>query len=453
MALTEPRPVLFVASRATVGGGEVYLLDVLRHLDRTRFTPLVLLPQLGPFGERLAGLGVEAHVLGVDYGWLEPPQAWYPFLAGYAPRVRAVMDLIRRRGVALVHTNSNQVFEGALAARLAGVHHVHVVHIPFQTHLPVWQRVPLDAAGFATWVDALSSAIIAVAEPVAASLSPPVDRRKVHIIHNGVDLDALRYLRSRATGAIRRELGVPAAAPLVTGVGRLHPDKGFDTFVEAAARVAAARPDAHFAVAGGTDDQAHEAELRAAIVRLGLGDRMHLLGFRDDVPQLLAESDVFLLTSHSEGGPYVLLEAVAAGCACVASRCGGFVEHVVRPGLSGVLFDPGDAATAAAHVLSLLSDVSARARACAEAEAIVFSCEFDVRHSVGRLAALYDEVLAQQVPAPGAGLELLLQFTRELGALGTEVTELRERMKRVERAASLVLDNPVMAFGRRVFRR
>jgi len=452
-ALYRPQTILFVASRASIGGGEVYLFDVLSHLDRSRFTPIVAIPKLGPLGERLAALGVETLVLDAEYGWLKPPQAWYEFLSGYEHRVRHIVDFIVERKIDLVHTNSNQVFEGAVAARLAGVHHVHVVHIPFQAHLPIYQRMPVGATSFARWVDELSSAIVAVAEPVAASLCPPARRDKVHVIHNGLDLDRYRGARAAATGRIRRELGIPADAPLVTGVGRLHPDKGFEHFIDAAAQVAAALPGSRFVIAGGADSAEHEQALKARILAQGLEGVVQLLGFRHDVLELLAESDVFLLTSHSEGGPYVLIEAVATGCGVVATRCGGFVEHVVRPGQTGLLCEPGDSNGAAQAVLVLLRDRPAMARQVQAAQAIVFAGEFDVRVSVGRLVQVYEQVLATQAPAAGsAGLTLLLQMTHELGTLGSELTDLKERMKRVERAADLVLDNPVSALARRLVR-
>jgi hypothetical protein len=176
-----------------------------------------------------------------------------------------------------------------------------------------------------------------------------------------------------------------------------------------------------------------------------------LLGHRTDVPAILAETDVFLLSSHTEGGPYVLLEAAASGCACVASRCGGFVEHLVRPGASGWLFDPGDSATAAAQVVQALQDAEARTRSVVAVQQIVYSGEFEVRHSVARLSALYEEVLAQPPPEPGSPmLAIVLQAMRELGTLGAEVIQLKERVKRAERVAELLFDNPLSKWLRRI---
>lgn len=446
-----PAKVLFIASRAGIAGGEVYLLDVFRHLDAARLVPIVAVPAAGAFSEHLAQLDIETLVLDVDYSWLQPAQAWYPFLSGFEQRVKSLTEFIRQRGVALVHTNSNQIFEGAVAARLAGVHHVHVVHIPFQPHLQIYRRLPIDAATFAGWVGALSSAVVAVAEPVAASLCPPLAREQVTVIHNGIDLAPYDSARANADGHIRREFGIPHDAPLVVGVGRLHPDKGFESFLEAAALVLRSVPDAWFVIAGAADSQDYERALRKRMHDLGLIDRVRLVGQRADVPAILAEADVFLLTSLSEGGPYVLLEAAASGCACVASRCGGFVEHLVRPGVSGWLFDPKDSHTAAAQVVQALQDRELSARHVAAALRVVHSGEFDVRVSVARLEALYARVLALPFPPPGSpSLDVLLQAMREVGLLGAEVTRLSERMKRVERAADLLLNNPLANWLRRL---
>lgn len=448
-----PARVLFVASRPDIAGGEVYLLDVFRHLDPLRFVPIVAVPQAGRFSDCLVKLGIETLVLDVDYGWLRPPVQWSGFLVGFDQRVRRLVEFIRDHGIGLVHTNSNQVWEGAVAARLAGVHHVHVVHIPFQPDLPLYQRMPIDRATFARWVDELSSAIVAVAEPVAVSLCPPAAREKVEVIHNGVDLAAYRSARSAADGRIRQSLNIPADAPLITGIGRLHPDKGFDCFVAAAALVLQQAPDAYFLIAGAADSAEFERQLRQQIAACGLQGRVLLLGQRSDVAAILAESDVFLLTSLSEGGPYVLIEAVATGCACVASRCGGFVDQVIRDGEGGLLYAAHDHQAAAGHVLACLKDRALAARFVAAAQSVVFSGEFEVRTSVAKLGHLYQRVLSLPPPAAGSPtISLLMQMMQALGSLGQDVADLRERMKRTERAADLVLENPLSALWRRLRR-
>lgn len=445
--------ILYVASRANIAGGEIYLLDVFKHLDRSRYTPIVVLPAVGAFSEKLTSLGIEFFVSEVDYGWLKPPLPWYRFLSGLSGRVRCLaLDLIRR-DIDLVHTNSNMILEGALAARLAGKHHIHVVHIPYQENLPVFERFPLAPASFAQLMGDLSTRMVAVAEPVANSISPPVPRDKIKVIHNGIDLQAYSGIRDQARGAIRAELGIPAQAPLVAGIGRLHPDKGFEHLVDAAQGVLAAVPAAHFIIAGAGDSPDYERALRARIADLGLADRFHLTGFRTDIADILAECDVFALTSRSEGGPYVLIEAMACGCACVATRCGGFVEYVVKPGETGFLVDYGDAISLGKYLGELLLSGELRDRFVKAANGIVFSGEFEVRNSVAKLMSVYDEALQLPAPIPGAyPVDLLLQAATEIGYLGTHLTDLEERVKKTETAARLLLDNPFMRLLRK-FRR
>jgi len=446
--------ILYIASRTDIAGGEVYLQDVFAHLDRARFTPTVVVPGKGAFSDKLQVLGVECFASEVDYGWLKPPMPWYRFLEGLPGRVRCLSQEIRARDIALVHTNSNMILEGALAARLAGVHHMTVVHIPFQENLPIYQRVPLAPATFAQIVGDLSSRVVAVAEPVAASLSPPLPREMIRVIHNGIELQTYSNSAELADGSIRRELGIAPETPLIAGVGRINPDKGFEYFIEAAASVRRSIPEAHFVIAGAGDGPEYERALRARIEQLGLSGHMHLLGFRSDIPRILAEADLFALTSRSEGGPYVLIEAMACGCACVASRCGGFVEHVVKPGESGYLVDYGDADALATHLIKLLRDASLRARFVESAKRIVFSGEFEARNSVTRLMDVYEEILALPAPPPGSyPIELLLQAATEIGDLGQRLTTLEERVKRTERVAQLLFDNSATRLLRKLLKR
>ncbi|BCX89347.1 hypothetical protein MIN45_P1719 [Methylomarinovum tepidoasis] len=443
--------ILYIASRSDIAGGEIYLRDVFQHMARSHFRPLVVLPGDGAFRALLDEMGIEWVIQEVNYGWLKPPLPWYSFLADLPQRVRNLVHLIEKEQVALVHTNSNQILEGALAARLAGIHHLIVVHIPFQSNLPIYQRFPLDPHSFAELIGDLSTRIIAVAEPVARSLSPPIPREKIRVIHNGIELERFQNLRQFEQPSIRQELGIPRNAPLITGVGRLHPDKGFEYFVEAAAEVAREFPEAHFAIVGSTDSPDYQDQLKARVQALGIDRCFHFLGFRQDIPTILTQSDVFLLTSRSEGGPYVLLEAMACGCACVASRCGGFVEYVVRPGQTGFLVEYGDPKSTADALRELLRNPELRQQITKQGREFVLTCgEFDVRHSVQKLMDVYEEILSSPAPSPGNYvIDLLLQGAMETGYLGQKVTTLEEKMKKAERAAALLLDNPISRMARR----
>ena len=178
---------------------------------------------------------------------------------------------------------------------------------------------------------------------------------------------------------------------------------------------------------------------------------MHLLGFRSDVPRILAEADLFALTSRSEGGPYVLIEAMACGCACVASRCGGFVEHIIHPGETGFLVNYGDASATANHLLELLRNSAMRTRIADAGKALVFAGEFDVRNSVSKLMGVYHEMFDEPPPTPGSyAVDMFLQSATEIGYLGEKITNMEERLRKAERAAQLLLDNPLVRLARQI---
>ena len=446
------RKVLFIASRGDIAGGEKYLLSVLRHLDRSRFYPIVVVPAAGTFATELQARGVEHVLLPANYWWLAPPQEWYPFLSDLPVRVRSLMRLIQDRQVALVHTNSNQVLEGALAARLCGVHHVYLAHIEYQADLPIFQRLPLSQASFGSLMAELSSSVIAVSNQVADSLRADVPADRLSVISNGLEIDDIDQAVAAPGQTFRAQLGLAADDVLVTAVGRIHPDKGFDLLIEAAARVNSAHPAAHFAIVGGTDSQSYRDALERRIAELGLGAHVHLVPFRSDVPALLAQSDLFVLSSRREGHPFVLLEAMACGLPVVATRCGGVAETVAERE-TGMTVPIGDADALAVAIGVLVADGDMRRRFGAAGSERVRRL-FSAPRMVSALEQAYDDLLAVPAARGGAiGIDLMLQCCTEFGHLGAELIAMKERLKRVEHAADLILDNPLVSAARRIRQR
>jgi len=126
-----PVNVLYItAYGSTYGGGERYLLEVIRNLDRSRFRPIVVMPQRGNLVELLEALGAEVHVFGATYGAHAGPDVWYKRLSETRQQVHEIVALMREKDVRLVHTNSNTRLEGALAARILGAQHIYLAHVP-----------------------------------------------------------------------------------------------------------------------------------------------------------------------------------------------------------------------------------------------------------------------------------------------------------------------------------
>jgi glycosyltransferase involved in cell wall biosynthesis len=231
---------------------------------------------------------------------------------------------------------------------------------------------------------------VAVSAAVAASVRAP--RPVPEVVLHGLDAPAaladLPTPADREAG--RRALGIPPDGPVIGTVGNFTAKKDQTTLVRALALVPGAR-----LVLVGTGPR--EPELRALVAERGLDDRVVFAGSRDDVAALLPAFDVFALSSRFEGLPIALLEAMAAGRACVATAVGG-VPEVVTDGVDGVLVPPGDAGAFAATLVALLADPDRRAALGEKAAAR--SRDFRLEVAVGQLAAIYDRVTGR---ADGVG--------------------------------------------------
>lgn len=151
-----------------------------------------------------------------------------------------------------------------------------------------------------------------------------------------------------AAPAARASLGVPERVPLVLAMGRLHPNKGFDTLIEALAGIG----EAHLVIAG---EGPERGALAALAARHGVGARTHLIGWRDDQAALLAAADLFVCPSRHEPLGNVVLEAWSAARPVVAAAAQGPVE-LIEDGTTGLLVPPDDPKALAAAVSALLAE-------------------------------------------------------------------------------------------------
>lgn len=444
-----PTKILIIASRADIAGGENYLLACFRYLDRARYHPVVWLPGDGAFRIALEQAAIEYVIEPVNYGWVKPPRPWYAFLSGLPGRVRRIAQLIREQDIRLVHTNSNMILEGALAAKMVGVPHLYLAHIDFQSNLPIYERAPIDAASFARLMGDLSTGILAVSGFVRDTLSPPLAREQITVVHNGLEISRFDAALAARNGGLKQTLGLSNDTVIVLAAGRVTEDKGFDLLVEAAGQLCPAHPQAVFLLCGATDSPDYHSTLSNRIEQLGLTERVRLLGRRDDLPMVMVESDVFVLPSRREGHPYVLLEAMACNLPAVATRCGGVDETVVE-GETGYIVPVGDAQALANALTPLLTDVELRLR-MGRAAGLRIREKFTAAQTAQGLFAMYEHLLATSHPIAGSyAVDLMLQAANEVGYLGDRLTSLEDRVKKAERAATLLLDNPVVNLLRRL---
>jgi glycosyltransferase involved in cell wall biosynthesis len=306
----------------------------------------------------------------------------------------SLVRLFRKERPLIVHTHSSKAgILGRVAADLASVPIVvHSVHgFGFNDRQPApLRRVLLGAERFAagrtTHFVVVSRANLE--QGVRLGLFP---RERATLIRSGIPIAAFEEAaRSRARGgggSLRRELGLPGGAPIVGMIACLKPQKSPLTFVDLAARVAAAVPGSVFVLAG--DGELRE-EVRARVAARGLSERFHLLGWRRDVPELMAALDVLVLTSLWEGLPKVIPQAIAAGVPVVATAVDGTTD-IIEDGVNGFLAPPFDVPRLASRVEQLLGDPALR-RGFADRARLSLP-EFDIDAMVRAQEALYSWLL------------------------------------------------------------
>ena len=233
-----------------------------------------------------------------------------------------------------------------------------------------------------------SSAVVMVSDALAQTYlaGGGIARRKIRVVHNGVELERFRRDASSVRSRIGKEFDIPDGKPVVVSVAVLRAGKGVEVLLDAARNVT----DAVFLIVG---DGAKREEWMDAARRGGIADRMRWAGYRTDVDQILAGCDVFVHPSLDDAFPTVLLEAMAAGLPVVASSVGGIPE-IVDSDVTGILVPPGDSAALAEAVGSLLSDRPRLAR-MAEAARVRADRQFSTAAWTERLAVVYENVLAE----------------------------------------------------------
>jgi glycosyltransferase involved in cell wall biosynthesis len=302
----------------------------------------------------------------------------------------------RRRRVSVVHCSD---VLGAYYAALAG----RLARLPVLCHVRcAFPEVSRRDRGFLAPV----SKFAFVSRDAWRAFGYEVPARRGAVVYDGLEVSAAGR-DAEARREVRREFGLEAGAKIVGMVARVAPAKDFETLARAAARVTASDPDVRFVVVGDNSREAvhreHYEKVRAMLEAAGVTRSFVFTGFREDVGRLVGAFDVFVLSTHGEGLPLVVLEAMARGVPVVATEVGGIPE-VVRHGETGLLHAHGDAEGLAAHVSALLSD-EARAGALGEAGRRSVESEFGRGRFAEEMAALYRELLHVR-EARTAGREL-----------------------------------------------
>jgi len=374
MSGVSPREAICVAQvvlNLDVGGLERVVIDLVNHLDRARFQPVVFcLGDGGVLQDRVRDAGCPVHAFNKGPG----------VSASLPLRMQAA---IRDAAVDVVHChNVPALLYGAVASRLAGkgsvVYTPHGVESATNPQVAWYRRLGLIERIVAVSEDARSLSISASGFAPGATETVP----------NGIDVDA--YAAADAAG-VRASLGIDVGIPVIGIVARLAPEKDHKLLLEAMATLRRSIDPVVLLVIGGGELR---VELEARAAELALDGCVRFLGMRSDVSELLAALDVFVLSSRTEGMSVTLLEAMAAARPIVATDVGGNAE-VVRDGDTGLIVPPGDATALAKALASILRDPGA-ARRMGERGRERVVADFSVKVMAKRYEDVYDRVLASR---------------------------------------------------------
>jgi glycosyltransferase involved in cell wall biosynthesis len=329
-----PLRVMFLITSMPVGGAETLLVNLIRRMDRNRFSPQVCcLKERGPLGEELANeIPVHERMIGGKYD-----------IAVVNRLNRLLLD--QQIDAVVTVGAGDKMFWGRLAAKRA-----RVPVICSALHSTGW---PDGVGRMNRMLTPITDAFIAVANSHGEFLrdEEKFPASKVHVIPNGVDTDRFQFSEADRT-RLRSELGISHQAPVMGIVAALRPEKNHLSFLRVAARVASRLPGARYLIVG---DGPERPKLEIAVSDLALKDSVKFLGSRNDVPELLSAIDLFVLTSNNEASPVSILEAMSMGLPVVATDVGSVSENV-RVGETGYLAPAGNSDLLAQFCLQALED-------------------------------------------------------------------------------------------------
>lgn len=350
------------------GGAERVVVQLALALQNSGAHSVVFVPANGEgwLARQLHGSGVSVEHFLVDR----------PISSSCA---QSLVAALRRQRIDVVHSHEfSMAVYGAWSCWRAGLPHIITMHGSTYYAGRLRRRLAMRAAV------AMSGRTVAVSNCLATTMSRQllVARSRISMIPNGVGCKTSGKQRLRA------ELGLADADRLLVSVGNLYPVKGHRYLVDAMALLRQSHPHVHLAIAGRGE---LEPALRSQARDAGLEARVHLLGLRADVADILAAADVFVLPSLSEGLPLALLEAMVAGRPIVATAVGE-VSTALVGGEAGMLVRPADVRDLASALDLLLSDAN-RAKELGSRAAERASAEYDVAHMVRRYVHDYHDVI------------------------------------------------------------
>ncbi|MCX5815370.1 MAG: glycosyltransferase family 4 protein [Proteobacteria bacterium] len=370
--------ILYLNRTAEIAGAEISLIELLQNLDRNKYSPLVIVPSVGPFCERLKTIQVPFMIEQFKFFKTTQPLS---FLNTVARLIR----LIRGENISLIHANDymgNQY--GVIAAKLT--------RIPIVVHT----RLILGDLACRNSFIKFANHIIANSNATMSALQKArVPIEKISTVWNCVNTDVFRSFAAKDGHELREHLGIPRDAFLLGVIGRIHFSKGHDTFIAAMEKIADKIPKIMGLIVGETKIDKSEEYLKGLqklVSEHGLEKQIHFIPFQENIVRVYEALDLLVLPSLCEPFGRVIVEAMAMGKPVVATAAGGALE-IVEDGITGLLVPPGNIDAMAEAILKLAVSPQSMLHDMGEMGRIRAESLFSPKEHAGKIEEIYQRLL------------------------------------------------------------
>lgn len=377
--MTAPLPILFTHyGDDWIRGSETLLLDLLGALDKNLVRPLVWCNG-AEMAKAARGAGYITYHNEFRYAFdYSSPR---PSASHFWRLVRTCRALCREHGIRVLHANSGApaqwLVPAGLSQRLPVLTHLHIDYLRRSRYVLLLHATTLVVGVSRQVTDGL----------IADGMSPG----RTRVIYNGIDFARL----GRSKADLRAAQGIPPNAFVVATAGSLIARKGHDVLIRSFHALPSGPVPPHLIIpSSGPEREA----LQALTASLGIAERVHFLGYIDDVVQVYQAADVFALASRGDAFGLVLAEAGYFGLPVVSTRVGGIPE-VVLDEQTGLLTSPDDVPAFSSALARLMADPALRARLGAAAMARV-----EATFTVEKMALQFEEAYATLAAMPAAQL-------------------------------------------------
>ncbi len=368
------KTILHIIDTTGPGGAETVFIDLATRLPKNKYRAVVVIRGKGWVYDELCRHGVVPILLDAKGSFN------FSYLAG-------LRKIIREESVDLIQSH---LLGANVYCSLAGLLTSKPVVATFHGVVDIGEKERLKGLKFAA-INVGASRIVAVTDSLLEDIvsRTSLQKNKATVIYNGIDIAA--YIRPKSK-ALRKKYGWADDDYIIGSLGNVRPAKGYDILLQAAALLRSRPRSYRFVIAGQGKGALYE-NLLVLREKLGLEDSVYFLGFIDDAADFLANVDMFLSSSISEGLPLSAIQAMVAALPMVATRCGGYVG-LINDGENGVLVEVGAPSAIVEAIEKIVSDKALQNKLATNAKTYA-TATYDIQIMLAGYADVYDQLLEQ----------------------------------------------------------